>query len=91
MNTDGSRGVSILHVGGTKTDWLLQYSLRLSFVQMVRSTIVVRASDALPLAASVDDEQVAFCSTNKFVCVSDDCPTDRTCITGAQATSKTYI
>ena len=27
---------------------------------MVRSTIVVRASDALPLAASVDDEQVAF-------------------------------
>ena len=27
---------------------------------MVRTTIVVRASDALPLAASVDDEQVAF-------------------------------
>ena len=25
---------------------------------MVRSTIIVRASDALPLAASVDDEQV---------------------------------
>jgi hypothetical protein len=25
---------------------------------MVRSTVVVRASDALPLAASVDDEQV---------------------------------
>lgn len=26
---------------------------------MVKSTLVVRASDALPLAASVDDEQVA--------------------------------
>lgn len=26
---------------------------------MVRSTIIVRASDALPLAASVDDEQVS--------------------------------
>jgi hypothetical protein len=26
---------------------------------MVKSTIVVRASDALPLAASVDDEQVS--------------------------------
>ena len=25
---------------------------------MVRSTIIVRATDALPLAASVDDEQV---------------------------------
>ena len=29
-----------------------------SRLQMVRSTIIVRASDALPLAASVDDEQV---------------------------------
>lgn len=58
---------------------------------MVRTTIVVRASDALPLAASVDDEQVAFCSTNEFVCVSDDYPTDRTGITGAQATSESYI
>ena len=28
------------------------------FDSMVRSTIIVRASDALPLAASVDDEQV---------------------------------
>ena len=27
---------------------------------MVRSTIIVRASDALPLAASVDDEQVGY-------------------------------
>lgn len=27
---------------------------------MVRSTIIVRASDALPLAASVDDEQVSL-------------------------------
>ena len=27
-------------------------------LHMVRSTIIVRASDALPLAASVDDEQV---------------------------------
>lgn len=26
---------------------------------MVRSTTIVRASDALPLAASVDDEQVS--------------------------------
>jgi hypothetical protein len=58
---------------------------------MVRTTIIVRASDALPLAASVDDEQVAFRSTNKFVCVSDDCPIDRAGITGAQATSESYI
>lgn len=29
-----------------------------SRLHMVRSTIIVRASDALPLAASVDDEQV---------------------------------
>lgn len=27
---------------------------------MVRSTIIVRATDALPMAASVDDEQVRF-------------------------------
>jgi hypothetical protein len=27
---------------------------------MVRSTIIVRATDALPMAASVDDEQVSF-------------------------------
>lgn len=27
---------------------------------MVKSTIIVRASDALPLAASVDDEQVSI-------------------------------
>lgn len=27
---------------------------------MVKSTIIVRASDALPLAASVDDEEVSF-------------------------------
>ena len=58
---------------------------------MVRTTIVVRASDALPLAASVDDEQVDFHSTNEFVCVSDAYPTDRTGITGAQATSESYI
>lgn len=31
---------------------------------MVRSTIIVRASDALPLAASVDDEQVGRHSMN---------------------------
>lgn len=29
-------------------------------VAMVKSTLVVRASDALPLAASVDDEQVCW-------------------------------
>jgi len=33
---------------------------------MVRSTIIVRASDALPLAASVDDEQVGRHSTSMF-------------------------
>lgn len=32
----------------------------LYFTLMVRSTIIARASDALPLAASVDDEQVCF-------------------------------
>ena len=31
-------------------------------LNMVRSTIIVRATDALPLAASVDDEQVGVCS-----------------------------
>lgn len=30
---------------------------------MVSSTIIVRATDALPLAASVDDEQVSFLSS----------------------------
>lgn len=35
-------------------------SLLGSSSSMVRSTIIVRASDALPLAASVDDEQVGF-------------------------------
>jgi hypothetical protein len=30
---------------------------------MVKSTMIVRASDALPLAASVDDEQVRRSTT----------------------------
>jgi vesicle transport protein SEC22 len=37
---------------------------------MVRSTVVVRASDALPLAASVDDEQVGCHSMNSLRCHS---------------------
>ena len=37
---------------------------------MVRSTIVVRASDALPLAASVDDEQVGCHSMSSLRCHS---------------------
>lgn len=37
-------------------------------IQMVRSTIIVRASDALPLAASVDDEQVGHSSTEVLQC-----------------------
>lgn len=37
---------------------LAEHSVRFS-IQMVRSTIIVRAADALPLAASVDDEQVS--------------------------------
>ena len=56
---------------------------------MVRTTIVVRASDALPLAASVDDEQVAFHSITMFV--SDGYPTDRASIAGAQTTSESDI
>jgi len=39
-----------------------------SSFHMVRSTIIVRASDALPLAASVDDEQVRqSCQNNSTV------------------------
>ncbi len=57
----------------------------LSLVQMVRSTIIVRASDALPLAASVDDEQVGFhsaCVPSRLYAKSDGLPTDRAGITG---------
>lgn len=45
------------HVTSSRSDTynLLQVQASLS---MVRSTIIVRAADALPLAASVDDEQV---------------------------------
>jgi hypothetical protein len=37
-------------------------------IQMVRSTIIVRAFDALPLAASVDDEQVRHHSIHIHHC-----------------------
>jgi vesicle transport protein SEC22 len=64
---------------------------------MVRSTIIVRASDALPLAASVDDEQVRRHSVNsslsllKLAGVRNDSPSDRANLTRAQATSKIVI
>ena len=39
-----------------------------SSLNMVRSTVVVRASDALPLAASVDDEQVRYLARGSYHC-----------------------
>ena len=46
------------HVASS-TSFLTATSYRIyHHFHMVRSTIIVRASDALPLAASVDDEQV---------------------------------
>lgn len=36
---------------------------------MVKSTTIVRASDALPLAASVDDEQVHWRRLNSADCI----------------------
>lgn len=65
---------------------------------MVRSTIIVRASDALPLAASVDDEQVGRHSMN-FTWLPltfagglrDGSPLDRASLTRAQATSEGVI
>ncbi len=36
------------------------WSTHNTLTDMVRSTIIVRASDTLPLAASVDDEQVSL-------------------------------
>jgi hypothetical protein len=47
--------------------YIAELYIRLS-IQMVRSTIIVRASDALPLAASVDDEQVGHSSTEVLQC-----------------------
>jgi len=56
---------------------------------MVRSTIIVRASDALPLAASVDDEQVYyFLSFVSMLSSSHASPTsDRTILAGTQTAS----
>lgn len=51
-------------------DSLLPFASALSSVKMVRSTIIVRASDALPLAASVDDEQVGYYSIKLLRCHS---------------------
>ena len=63
---------------------------------MVRSTIVVRASDALPLAASVDDEQVGCHSMNLLRCHSSlrafvTVPLDGANFTRAQAASESVI
>ena len=52
---------------------------------MVRSTIVVRASDALPLAASVDDEQVGRHLTN-FMVTTDVCGV--ACVTAPHQTEQ---
>jgi hypothetical protein len=65
------------HVGGelhvssetkTKTKITVKHPLTSLQSQMVRTTIVVRASDALPLAASVDDEQVRHHSIDILHC-----------------------
>jgi hypothetical protein len=60
---------------GRPTSWkrfrnIIPFAFALSFIKMVRSTIIVRASDALPLAASVDDEQVGCHSMNSLRCHS---------------------
>ena len=59
---------------------------------MVKSTIIVRAHDALPLAASVDDEQVCFFGFRRDW-FSDlvNFLEDRTVITGTQAAIKVNI
>ncbi|SRR5258708_5296571 len=49
---------------------IIPFAFALSSIKMVRSTIIVRASDALPLAASVDDEQVGCHSMNSLRCHS---------------------
>ena len=41
------------------------------FFAMVRSTIIARASDALPLAASSDDEEVCTCFTSPIRSATD--------------------
>ena len=61
---------------------------------MVRSTIIVRASDALPMAATVDDEQV--CEDSSEYVASERLnfglsPTDRNCSPRAQTTGQTDI
>ena len=56
---------------------------------MVRSTIIVRASDALPLAASVDDEQVW--PTSQWSLVRAHNRTDGASSSGAQAAVQTYL
>jgi len=65
---------------------------------MVRSTIIVRASDALPLAASVDDEQVrglTLPTPQPQDSTRDVSPRaffiDRTDIAGAQAAGKAHL
>ena len=61
---------------GVLTEATVIYALGLA---MVRSTIIVRASDALPLAASVDDEQVCCYDRGCVVMTSP------TCTDGAEA------
>lgn len=56
---------------------------------MVRSTILVRASDALPLAASVDDEQVF--ATSEAVRSPLDIWVDRVRTPRAEATGKAHL
>lgn len=64
---------------------------------MVKTTLIVRASDALPLAASVDDEQVstfpdaAVLRRVPSVCSGTDAFADRERPPGAQATSQTHL
>lgn len=58
---------------------------------MVRSTIIVRASDALPLAASVDDEQVGCLLVTGELTTDQPSHVDRADSTGAQTTSETRI
>ena len=68
---------------------IYEHVRNVTFTVMVRSTIIVRASDALPLAASVDDEQVW--PTSQWGLVRAHNRTDGASSPGAQAAVQTHL
>jgi hypothetical protein len=76
-------------IGARSPPQIYDHTQHVTLSLMVRSTIIVRASDALPLAASVDDEQVQ--STFPWSVVFSHNRTDGASSPGAQAAIKTYF